>query len=299
MALPGLTQEMHRISRLFDAGNRQAATEQFYGLVSRAIGTQRDDITCKGYVIHGCTTQISLCRMPALPRPGKPIALFLPGLLAALPLTAVRALAFIDMFDIVLCELPGHGASGEVANVSVDAFAREFAAVIDATLKRATGLFVIGESLGGLVALALAHLRPGKIGNVVLIDTPFHLTRPDLVAWVSESWRSMGRRPYVRRICTELMGFDPDDGQVASTSVWYDLVRNAAFGCVHVTGGDDRSSGLGSVVNDADVATLLAANPAMLMAPRVPRAGHAVLLDNPDGARAALATVLIDRTPGP
>jgi hypothetical protein len=31
--------------------------------------------------------------------------LFLPGLLAALPLTAVHALVFVDLFDIVWCEL--------------------------------------------------------------------------------------------------------------------------------------------------------------------------------------------------
>ena len=56
-------------------------------------------------------------------------------------------------------------------------------------LRHAGSLFVIGESLGGLVALALAHLRPDRIRNVVLLDTPFHLTRPDLAAWISESWR--------------------------------------------------------------------------------------------------------------
>jgi pimeloyl-ACP methyl ester carboxylesterase len=202
------------------------------------------------------------------------------------------------MFDIVLCELPGHGASGEVVDVSIDAFAGEYATVIDATLQQATGLFVIGESLGGLVALALAHLRPGKISNVILVDTPFHLTRPDLAASISESWRTMGRRPYVRRICIEIMGFDPDDGRVVCTSVSYELVRNATFGCVHLTGGDESPSGLGSAVSDADVAALLAANPAMLMAPRVSGAGHAVLLDNPDGARAALQAFLVSRAPG-
>jgi pimeloyl-ACP methyl ester carboxylesterase len=292
-ALPRMTEEINRINRLFAAGHRPEAIEQFYALVSAAIRTQRDGLSCKGYVIPGRTTGISVCRIPAEPRPDKPIALFLPGLLAALPLAAVRALAFVDLFDIVLCELPGHGASGEVAEVSLEAFAGEYAALIAAALSRAAGLFVIGESLGGLVALALARLRPGQIRNVILIDTPFHLTRPELAAWIGESWRNTGRRPYVRRICSEIMGFDPTDGRVERAALHYDMVRNAPFGCVHLTGGDQASSGIASVVNDADIALLRAANPTMLMPPRVRGCGHAVLLDNPDGARAALATLIV------
>ncbi len=294
-ALPGLTEEMHRINRLSDAGNRRDAIEQFYGLTARAIATQRDDITCKGYVIQGRTTEISICRIPAQPRPGKPIALFLPGLLAALPLTAARALAFIDLFDIVLCELPGHGASGETSAVSIDTFADEYATVIDATLKQASNLFVIGESLGGLIALALAHLCPGIIRNVILIDTPFHLMRPHLAAWIGEAWRTTGRRTYVHRICKEIMGFDPADNQIQRVSRLHDMVRHAAFGCAHIIGSDQQSSGIASVVSDDDIAALQVANPALMTTARVSGTGHAVLLDNPEDARAALRALIVSK----
>ena len=145
-ALPRMTEAMGRINRLFAGGHRQAAVAQFHALAAMAIRTQRDDLDCSGHVIHGETIDISVCRIPAQPRPGMPIAVFLPGLLAALPLTAVRALAFADLFDIVLCELPGHGASGEVADVSIEAFAAEYAALIGTALRRAASLFVIGES---------------------------------------------------------------------------------------------------------------------------------------------------------
>jgi pimeloyl-ACP methyl ester carboxylesterase len=167
--------------------------------------------------------------------------------------------------------------------------------VLAAAMPRAAGLFVIGESLGGLVALSLARLRPDQIRNVVLIDTPFHLTRPELAAWIGETWRNAGNRPYVRRICQEIMGFDPADGRVAGTTLHYDMMRAAPFGCVHLIGGDQPSSGIASVVTDADIALLRAANPAMLMPPRVPATGHAVLLGDPDGARAALQTLTVSR----
>jgi pimeloyl-ACP methyl ester carboxylesterase len=162
-------------------------------------------------------------------------------------------------------------------------------------LPRATGLSVIGESLGGLVALALARLRPDQIRNVILIDTPFHLTRPELAAWISEQWRNNGRRPYVRRICREIMGFDPHDGHAESAASHVDMVRAAPFGCVHLVGGDQALSGIPSVVSEADIAALRAANPAILVPPRVQGSGHAVLLDNPEGARAALQTLIVSR----
>ena len=78
-----MTEAVGRINRLFAGGHRQAAVAQFHALAAMAIRTQRDDLDCIGHVIHGETIDISVCRIPAQPRPGKPIALFLPGLLAS------------------------------------------------------------------------------------------------------------------------------------------------------------------------------------------------------------------------
>lgn len=297
-ALPWMMAEMQRINLLHETGHRPEAIEQFHALASAAVRTQREDLTGQGYIIRGRTSEISVFRIPAQPRPDKPIALFLPGLLTFLPLTAARVLAFVDLFDIVLCELPGHGASGEVANVSLDAFAAEYAALLDAALQHAGNLFVIGESLGGLVALALAHLRPDRIHNVVLLDTPFHLTRPDLLAWISELWLNGASRPYLRRICIEIMGFDPADPREAHTMPHHHMVHGAPFNCLLIAGRDRRTSGAASAVTAADIAILQAANSKLLVAERVPGTGHAVLLDNPDGVRAALQTYIVDRPTG-
>jgi pimeloyl-ACP methyl ester carboxylesterase len=294
-ALPHIMERMDPINRLLEAGYRRDAIEQFHALASVAIRTQRADLSCQGFMVQGRTTEISVCRIPAEPRLDKPIALFLPGVMTFLPLTAVRALTFIDRFDLVLCELPGHGASGQVSNVSLATFAEEYAVLIDGALRRAAGLFVIGESLGGLVALALARLRP-RLTNVILIDTPFHLTRPELATWIGECWRAGEEKPYVRRICMEIMGFDPRDGCVQRTMLHHGMVRDAPFNCLLIMGGDQQSSGIPSVVTDGDIAALRAANPAILMTPRVPGSGHAVLLDNPDGAWAALQQYIVDRT---
>jgi pimeloyl-ACP methyl ester carboxylesterase len=298
-ALPWFTAEMLRINRLHETGDRKEAIEQFHALASTAIRTQRDDLAGRGCIVQGRTAEVSVFRIPAQSRPDRPVALFLPGLLTWLPLTAARVLAFADLFDIVVCELPGHGASGTVADVSLEGFAAEYAALLDRALQPAGNLFVVGESLGGLVALSLASSRPDRVRNVVLLDTPFHLTRQELAAWIGEAWRYSGCRPYQRRICVEIMGFDPADPVVARTTLHHDMVRRAPFNCLLIAGGERRSSGAASVVTAADIALLRAANPKLLVAPRVPNTGHAVLLDNPDGARAALRSFIVDRAVEP
>jgi pimeloyl-ACP methyl ester carboxylesterase len=53
------------------------------------------------------------------------------GLPATLPLIDVNALAFVDQFDVVLCELPGHGGSGQVADALPESVAGEYMAQID------------------------------------------------------------------------------------------------------------------------------------------------------------------------
>lgn len=296
-ALPRLIQETIRINRLpaHGDGERREAAALFQALAADAIRTHRPDVTSRGYLVRGRTTEISVCRIPAEPRPGMPIALFLPGLLSWLPLAAVRALAFIDLFDLVLCELPGHGASGEVAVPSLAAFAEEYAALIDTALSRTPALTLIGESLGGLVALSLAAQRAERIRNVILLDTPFHLTRPDLAVWIADRWRDGGSHPFIGRICQEIMGFDPRDGTIQRTLLLHGLARPAGFGCAHLLGGHEPSSGPGSVVTENDIARLREVNPAMLTPPRIERSGHAVLLDNPAATRAALEGLLVPR----
>jgi pimeloyl-ACP methyl ester carboxylesterase len=92
------------------------------------------------------------------------------------------------------------------------------------------------------------------------------------------------------------MGFDPANQRVAQTMLHHHMVGAATFNCLLIAGSDRRTSGAASVVTAEDVAMLQAANPNLLVAQRVPGTGHAVLLDNPDGARMALQTYIVDRT---
>ncbi len=288
--MPALEAEMRRINTLLAAGARDAAITAFHALPEQAVRTLRPDLTCRGMLLPGRHVPISLCRIPATPRTGMPVALFLPGLQSSLLLAATRAAVFVDLADLIVCELPNHGATGMPPEVSLASFAAEYAALID---HATTGpLAVFGESLGGLVALALARSRPERVRSVVLLDTPFHLTRPALAAWITRSWHAGGKRPGIRAICREIMGFDPADDTTLATHRPFHLLRALPFACAHLLGGDATRSGAGSAVTEDDVAEMKAVHPALLLPPRVPDSGHAVLLNNPAGTLQALRACL-------
>ncbi|HET9253472.1 MAG TPA: alpha/beta hydrolase [Candidatus Eisenbacteria bacterium] len=69
---------------------------------------------------------------------------------------------------VITVELPGHGASPPLTNVSVRTVAEE----LDRTLRRekVKNPVLVGQSYGGLVALASAAANPGRVRGVISID---------------------------------------------------------------------------------------------------------------------------------
>lgn len=75
---------------------------------------------------------------------------------------------------LVLVDLPGHGASAPLPNVSVSAVAE----ALDRTLKaqKVKGALLVGHSYGGLVVLSEAASHPDRAGGVVSIDIATYST---------------------------------------------------------------------------------------------------------------------------
>ena len=71
---------------------------------------------------------------------------------------------------LVALDLPGHGHSDDARTSSVDVVgnAEDVAAAVDQLAPKAR--VVVGMSLGGLTALALATARPELVGGLVLVD---------------------------------------------------------------------------------------------------------------------------------
>ena len=287
-----IADELAELTPLMAARPDDELVDRYFRLTDAAIRSRRADVEAQYRILPGQTTKLSLCRIPATPS-GRPLALFIPDMLTYLPDAALRALCFLPVFDLAICEWPGHGASGATADPSLSAIAAEYAALIDHALPTGQTIFAIGESVGGLVALALARLRPDHIRNVILIDTPFHLTRPQLVADLTRTWRASGSSPYLRRLVRDVMGFDPVDPRMESECALHALLEHALCNCALIPGSDGAQHDIPSVLSDEDLAALRAVNPALLTTARIAGAGHHVLRDDPQGMLTELNKLLV------
>jgi len=80
-----------------------------------------------------------------------------------------------DRFRVVALDLGGHGESGRRATYTIAGWAQDVCAVVNALhLDR---VVLVGNSLGGPVALEAARLLPGRVLGVVGVDTLHDLTR--------------------------------------------------------------------------------------------------------------------------
>jgi pimeloyl-ACP methyl ester carboxylesterase len=101
---------------------------------------------------------------------------FIHGGLADRTFWAPQVEALANRYRVVALDLGGHGESGRQRKAyTIDAWAQDVRAVADALkLKR---MVLIGNSLGGPVALEAAALLPGRVLGVIGVDTLHDLTQ--------------------------------------------------------------------------------------------------------------------------
>ncbi len=80
-----------------------------------------------------------------------------------------------DRYRVVALDLGGHGESGHRAAYTIPSWAQDVCAVVNAL--RLDRVVLIGNSLGGPVALEAARLLPGRVLGVVGVDTLHDLTQ--------------------------------------------------------------------------------------------------------------------------
>lgn len=128
-------------------------------------------------------------------RGDRPLVVILHGATRALaqlqPLTAL-----LTDFDVILACLPKHNNAPALAEVSVELFAAAYSEALQVTLAGRRVLFV-GESLGGVVGLAMGRRPPTCLAGVVALD-PFlegdiwplrHIVDNNLAAAVNATFR--------------------------------------------------------------------------------------------------------------
>lgn len=95
-----------------------------------------------------------------------PRVLFLHGLFGQGKNWTSIAKALADRARVIMVDLPNHGRSGWTERVTFDGMATDIAEIMDP----GEPLNVIGHSMGGKVAMALALLRPELVQRLVVVD---------------------------------------------------------------------------------------------------------------------------------
>lgn len=128
--------------------------------------------------------------------------------------------------DLVIVELPGHGKAPTQGPFTIDSFAQR---IVDVITHHFAGrdIVVVGESLGGLVALALAGRGLPRIKGALATDPPMSMMKqwPVYVTFMMHNERMAPNDPK-RTMFSDLFGF-VDDTNVHEV-LYYDLVRAAA-----------------------------------------------------------------------
>lgn len=211
---------------------------------------------------------------------------------------------------LVAVDLPGHGHADSPApgGYSVDSLAHDVATAVEALAPGAGA--VVGMSLGGLTALALARRAPALVRRLVLVDitpgvtpakaqavTKFVDGPPSFASFDEILARTVEHNP-TRSVASLRRGILHNAVQQEDGSwVWRYARHRApagAAGALHPDHGDlweavsslavpvllVRGLAAGSVVDDADEAELVRRQPDARVA-RVEGAGHSVQGDRP------------------
>lgn len=103
--------------------------------------------------------------------------LFIHGLGGTSNLFQVQAEALTDQFQVIRPDLAGAGRSAGVDPISVSSHVEDLAAILDAL--DAESAFVVGHSMGTLLARTLAARYPEKVSGLALLGAVRELTEPE------------------------------------------------------------------------------------------------------------------------
>ena len=137
-------------------------------------------------------------------------------------------------FDVVFVDLPGHGRSPAIANVTIADFAENVGEAATAALGN-RAVLVVGESLGGLVALAMGGLPIESIQGIVAADPPMTMAK----LWhvrnaMSSIVASDPANHFLRSLAINIFGVDSDG--TAHERVYYDVVEQTRVPVLILTG---------------------------------------------------------------
>ena len=195
-------------------------------------------------------------------------------------------------FDVVCVDLPGHGRSPTILDVTIDRFAENIGDVVTTVLSTRR-VVVVGESLGGLVALAMGGGAIPSINGIVAADPPMTMAKLWHVrAALSSAIASDPTNKFLQALALNIFGVG-SDGAVHER-IYYHLIDQARKPILVLTGDvpllpPRNINAVPCLVDDVDryVMDRLAANNVCFEV--VSGCGHVLLVDAKERCRNVIA----------
>lgn len=184
----------------------------------------------------------------------RPVVVFIHGALRHAGVMVGWAPQVAAFADPVFVDLPGHGRSPPQSPPTIENFAAGVAEAVRAALP-GRRLVIVGESLGGLVAIAMAGLDLPGLEAVVAGDPPFTSAKQwQLYDTFLRAYAQAPDNAFMRELGHEMFGIAPG---VHEERIRYPLLE-AARAPVHIVTGDLKLQprrpigGVGCLVDEAD-----------------------------------------------
>jgi pimeloyl-ACP methyl ester carboxylesterase len=137
-------------------------------------------------------------------------------------------------FDVVFVDLPGHGRSPPTTTVTIENFAANVGDAVTAALGN-RAVVVVGESLGGLVALAMGGLHIGPIRGIIAADPPLTMAK----LWhvrnaISSAITSDPANRFLQAFALNIFGVDSNGG--VHERIYFPLIEQSQVPVLILTG---------------------------------------------------------------
>ncbi|MDD0824748.1 alpha/beta fold hydrolase [Mannheimia sp. AT1] len=157
-------------------------------------------------------SQLNFLYQPAINNPNAKTMVFLHGLFGDLNNLGVIAKAFAENYAILPVDLRNHGRSFQSEKMTYDEMATDLKnLLIELNIQNA---IVVGHSMGGKSAMALAHLAPDLVEKLVVIDiAPVNYTQNRHRQIIAGLFAVKEAKPATRQKAKEVMAtYIPEEG---------------------------------------------------------------------------------------
>ena len=226
----------------------------------------------------------------------RPVVVFLHGALRYAAMLEFWAGSLGEAADVVLLDLPGHGASPPQDDASLDAMADTVDSAIRLNLA-GRRVLLVGESIGGTIALRIGGGPEGPVKAILAADPPLTTAKLwNVAASFRQAFEREPQNAFLRRFARDAFGL-ADDG--VEERIYYPLLGRLRMPATILTGDIPLMPprpvvGATSVFDAVDRFVADTFYPGKVEIEQIPDCGHLVLVQAHERCRQFLLRRLTD-----